>query len=377
MYSADGKVAFGKRYLIKLIPLYRGPISRHFSSRFILFFLLLTAKTIENNSIFQGVYYWKTIRFQLQAGYPRRISDGFRGLDEQRFFTGRLDAAFVYSGDNRTYFIKDAMVWRLSVNLEFAGSIDIDYPQFVARWLQIGDKITGALQWINGKTYFFSYQSYYRYDHLNHRVSFYFIIPLDIARFLFIRSMTSIRLILVRMPNGGYNVINQLLSNPFILLDGDVQQHNLYGIMEIRNFCTANDDIGFSSTCLSLTASSSHVACDKYLNLIFFLASHTRLTLLSLPLYVSFAIRRRFDRGVSKINIQSSTVIVDDDRLPVTQKMNVFLSLVRRRRRHWTVTQSSLVTLCFFSSALNLSDSGLTQRIKKYSYIWFEQFHVY
>ena len=106
----------------------------------------------------------------MQAGYPRLISDGFRGLDEQHFFTGRLNAALLYSGDNRTYFIKDAMVWRLNINAEFAGSIENDYPQFVSRWLHIGEKITSAIQWLNGHTYFFSHQSYYRYDHRNHRV---------------------------------------------------------------------------------------------------------------------------------------------------------------------------------------------------------------
>ena len=98
------------------------------------------------------------------------ISDGFRGLDEQRFFTGNLNAAFVYSGDNHTYFIKDTMIWRLNENIEFIGSIASDYPQFVVRWLNIADKITSALQWINGQTYFFSNHYYYRYDHRNHRV---------------------------------------------------------------------------------------------------------------------------------------------------------------------------------------------------------------
>ncbi|CAF1099540.1 unnamed protein product [Rotaria sordida] len=131
-----------------------------------------TAVTWPNQQIFffKGKHYWKTNRFQLQAGYPRLISDGFRGLDEQHFFTGHLDAAFIYSGDNHTYFIKDAMVWRLNINIEFTNSIDIDYPQFVSSWLHIGEKITSALQWINGRTYFFSYKSYYRYDHINHQV---------------------------------------------------------------------------------------------------------------------------------------------------------------------------------------------------------------
>ena len=132
-----------------------------------------TALTWPNQQIFffKGEYYWKTIRFQLQSGYPRLIRDGFHGLDEQHFFTGHLDAAFVYSGDNHTYFIKDTMIWRLNINQEFISSIDIDYPQFVARWLRIRDRITNALQWTNGQTYFFSYTTYYRYDHHRHQVT--------------------------------------------------------------------------------------------------------------------------------------------------------------------------------------------------------------
>jgi hypothetical protein len=62
------------------------------------------------------------------------------------------------------------MVWRLNINIEFASSIDIDYPQFVSRWLNIGEKITSALKWINGRNYFFSHKNYYRYDHIHQQV---------------------------------------------------------------------------------------------------------------------------------------------------------------------------------------------------------------
>lgn len=62
------------------------------------------------------------------------------------------------------------MIWRLNMNNEFISSIDIDYPQFVARWLRISEKITNALQWLNGRTYFFSHTSYYRYDHTHQQV---------------------------------------------------------------------------------------------------------------------------------------------------------------------------------------------------------------
>ncbi|CAF0744312.1 unnamed protein product [Didymodactylos carnosus] len=119
---------------------------------------------------FKGMYYWKTIRFTLQPGYPRKISEGFIGLDESKFFTGNLDAAFVYSGDQKTYFISGALFWRLNENREFRGQIEHDYPQFVINWLRITNKITDALQWINGKTYFFSSNVYYRYDHVRQKV---------------------------------------------------------------------------------------------------------------------------------------------------------------------------------------------------------------
>ncbi|CAF0955199.1 unnamed protein product, partial [Didymodactylos carnosus] len=131
-----------------------------------------TALTWSNDQIyfFKGIYYWKTIQFKLQPGYPRRISEGFVGLNESKLFRGNLDAAFVYSGDQKTYFISGALFWRLNENHEFKGQIEHNYPQFVTNWLRITNKITGALQWINGKTYFFSANVYYRYDHVNQKV---------------------------------------------------------------------------------------------------------------------------------------------------------------------------------------------------------------
>lgn len=171
--------------------------------------------------IFQGKYYWKTIGFELQAGYPRLISDGFPGLDQRRFFTGRLSAAFLYSGDNHTYFIKDAMLWRLNFNREFTSAIENDYPQFVSRWLHIGEKITSALQWINGYTYFFSDQLYYRYDHQNHRVK----PPFSLSSFIVLclnRSMTVIRSIPVQSPNGGFNVQIRIILNILVYRVGNV-----------------------------------------------------------------------------------------------------------------------------------------------------------
>jgi hypothetical protein len=103
------------------------------------------------------------------------------------------------------------MVWRLNTNKEFTSSIDTDYPQFVARWLHIGEKITAALRWINGRNYFFSYKSYYRYDHINHQVKKN-LESFVLNSFIFLllkRSMIRIQHILVRYQNGGFNVIKE------------------------------------------------------------------------------------------------------------------------------------------------------------------------
>ena len=82
------------------------------------------------------------------------------------------------------------MIWGLNINLEFAGSIDVDYPQFVSRWLHINEKITSAVRWINDRTYFFSYKSYYRYDHINHQVN-------KMKLFSFFQSISTICLLLL------------------------------------------------------------------------------------------------------------------------------------------------------------------------------------
>lgn len=48
----------------------------------------------------QGDKYWRYEQKQLKAGYPKLISKGFTGVPDN------IDAAFVWSGNGKTYFIK-------------------------------------------------------------------------------------------------------------------------------------------------------------------------------------------------------------------------------------------------------------------------------
>ena len=53
---------------------------------------------------FQDDKYWKFDGMKPVSGYPRRIREGFKGLPD------KIDAAFVWSGNGKTYFIKGKQV---------------------------------------------------------------------------------------------------------------------------------------------------------------------------------------------------------------------------------------------------------------------------
>ena len=49
---------------------------------------------------FKGSLYWKYENHRLMPSYPKNISDGWHGIPDN------IDAAFVWSGNGKTYFIK-------------------------------------------------------------------------------------------------------------------------------------------------------------------------------------------------------------------------------------------------------------------------------
>lgn len=106
---------------------------------------------------FKGDSYWRfTDGKKMDKGYPKKISAGFAGLPEN------LDAAFVWSGNGKTYFFKDGEYWRYGASSR--GMVDPGYPKPLAVWDGLPKNIDAAFQWKNSKTYFFSEETYFRFN---------------------------------------------------------------------------------------------------------------------------------------------------------------------------------------------------------------------
>jgi matrix metalloproteinase-14 (membrane-inserted) len=51
----------------------------------------------------QGSYYWRWRDNAIDPGYPKQIREGFAGIPDN------IDAAFVWGGNDKTYFIKGTL----------------------------------------------------------------------------------------------------------------------------------------------------------------------------------------------------------------------------------------------------------------------------
>lgn len=117
---------------------------------------------------FKNNLYWRSSKlYQLDPGYPRLVSENFKGLDYDNGFNGKLDASFVWSGNRRVYFVEGDRYWRYDFDL---GSIEPGYPKRLSIWRGLPNKISDAFQWVNGITYFFENDRYYRFNDLAFKV---------------------------------------------------------------------------------------------------------------------------------------------------------------------------------------------------------------
>jgi hypothetical protein len=117
---------------------------------------------------FKNNLYWRSSKlYQLDPGYPRLVSENFKGLDYENGFNGKLDASFVWSGNRRVYFVEGDRYWRYDFDL---GSVEPGYPKRLSIWRGLPDKISDAFQWVNGITYFFENERYYRFNDLAFKV---------------------------------------------------------------------------------------------------------------------------------------------------------------------------------------------------------------
>ena len=117
----------------------------------------LTVSSICRYYIFKGT--------KLVKG-PDYIADGFQGLPKD---LKKIDAAFVWPGNNQLYIFRDQQYWRFQKN---PGTnvyrLDYGYPRLItSAWRKVPAYINSVFAWKNGKTYFFKGDKYYR---LNDRI---------------------------------------------------------------------------------------------------------------------------------------------------------------------------------------------------------------
>merc|ERR1711915_42430 len=164
-----------------------------------------TMITVKNGSTyaFLGDKYWKVGKKGIEAGYPKMISDGWKGLEDNPnaaftwsngrtyFFKGSkywrfsktgtmdkgypkesakgfkripegIDAALVWPKDNKIYFFKGSKYWKFDPKTK--PYVDASYPKDIEDWKRIPGDLDSAMTYSNGKTYFFKSSQYYRYD---------------------------------------------------------------------------------------------------------------------------------------------------------------------------------------------------------------------
>jgi len=104
----------------------------------------------------KGSKYWKFVNRNPYPGYPKNIKDGFPGIPNN------VDTAFVWSGNGKIYFFKNSQYWKFDPEKQPHVRTD-QYPKSVSLW-SLPDNIDGAFQWDNGRTYFFKSGNYWRYN---------------------------------------------------------------------------------------------------------------------------------------------------------------------------------------------------------------------
>ncbi|XP_052863601.1 matrix metalloproteinase-2-like [Anopheles cruzii] len=113
---------------------------------------------LDDNAIvlFSGRYYWVFDALNYLQPEVRPITDF--GLPED---LKRLDAALVWSKNDKTYFFAGDQFWRYN---DTAGEMDEGYPLSMDRWFGIPSNIDGATAVASGKTYFFKGNFYWLYN---------------------------------------------------------------------------------------------------------------------------------------------------------------------------------------------------------------------
>lgn len=81
----------------------------------------------------------------------------------------RIDAAFVWGANGKTYLFSGNHYWRYN---EAVGKMDMGYPaKLNESWIGVPNNLDSAMTWINGRTYFFKGNGFWIFDNLNIRTT--------------------------------------------------------------------------------------------------------------------------------------------------------------------------------------------------------------
>lgn len=92
--------------------------------------------------VLSGGKYWVFKDNNVEEGYPRPISDFGLPLDG-------VDAAFVWTHNDKTYFFKDGLYWRYD---DHERRMDTGYPKDVVLWKGVPALLDDAMRWLDGES---------------------------------------------------------------------------------------------------------------------------------------------------------------------------------------------------------------------------------
>ena len=106
--------------------------------------------------LFQNGQYWKYFNQDPAPGYPKSIDEGFPGIPND------IDTVFVWGGNDKIYFTKVEKYWKFDPERK-PHVRKGRYPRPIKSW-GLPSNLDAALQWINGRTYFFKSGHYWRFE---------------------------------------------------------------------------------------------------------------------------------------------------------------------------------------------------------------------
>jgi matrix metalloproteinase-14 (membrane-inserted) len=95
----------------------------------------------------------------MDNGYPKDVGNGFEGAPVN------INATMFWPVDNKIYFFKGSQYWERYPDNK--PSLDKYYPRLIKNWEGIPNNLDTALNYSNGKMYFFKNGKYYRFDKMS------------------------------------------------------------------------------------------------------------------------------------------------------------------------------------------------------------------